>query len=220
VVPVGSFQSENGVNISRRDGAQILDGTNSRLRLGIAPCLEVLADVPTYVTPFRGSGASGFTNVVPAVKWQISPAPGKFDLSVTTGVALPTGAIQLSGRGAQPYLQFPWSFELGSGWAVTGMVTNFFMPAERVNQYTNQSTFVIERQFGERAFIFAEYVGEFPLAGGVAHVFNSGGGFRFTPTQQIDFHAAIGHNHNAPAYVLGVGYSFRIDGYLRAKGPE
>src|SRR6516225_9870976 len=51
VVPVGSFQSENGVNISDREGAQIFDGTNSRLRLGIATCLEVLLDVPTYVAP-------------------------------------------------------------------------------------------------------------------------------------------------------------------------
>src|SRR6516162_7124620 len=58
VVPVGSFQSENGVNISGRGGAQIFDGTNSRLRLGIAPCLEVLLDVPTYVAPVSGSGAS------------------------------------------------------------------------------------------------------------------------------------------------------------------
>jgi hypothetical protein len=217
VVPVGSFQSENGVNISRHDGAQTLDGTNSLLRLGIAPCLEVLVDVPTYVTPFRGSGASGFTNVAPAAKWQISPIPGKFDLSVTSGIALPTGAVAIAGRGVQPYLQFPWSFELGSSWAVTGMVTNFFMPAEPVNRYTNQSTFAIERQFGERAFIFAEYVGEFPLAGGAAHLFNSGGGVLITPTQQIDFHVAIGLNHNAPVYVVGIGYSFRIDGLFRAR---
>jgi hypothetical protein len=65
--------------------------------------------------------------------------------------------------------------------------------------------------------VFAEYVGEFPLAGSVTHVFNSGGGFRITPAEQIDFHAAIGLNHNAPAYVLGVGYSFRIGGLLKAK---
>jgi hypothetical protein len=46
------------------------------------------------------------------------------------------------------------------------MVTNFFTPANPVNRYTNQSTFVIERQLGERAFLFAEYVGEYPLVGG------------------------------------------------------
>ena len=37
VVPTGSFQSENGINLSRRDGATYFDGTNSRLRLGVAP---------------------------------------------------------------------------------------------------------------------------------------------------------------------------------------
>lgn len=215
VVPVGSFQNENGINLSRRDSAMIFDGTNSRLRLGIAPCLEVLVDLPTYVTSFRVPGASGFTNVTPAVKWQISPIPEKFDLSITAGAGIPTGAVAIAGPGLQPYLQFPWSVELGSGWAVTGMVTNFFTPADRVNRYTNQSTFVIERQFGERAFLFAEYVGEFPIAGGASHLFNSGGGYRTTNTQQIDFHLGIGLNRNAPAYIVGVGYSFRIDGLIR-----
>src|SRR5579871_2095348 len=60
VVPVGSLQNENGINVSRRDGADIFDGTNSRWRLGIAPCFEVLVDVPNYVGTLRGTGASGF----------------------------------------------------------------------------------------------------------------------------------------------------------------
>jgi outer membrane putative beta-barrel porin/alpha-amylase len=215
VIPVGSFQNENGVNFSGRDGTHVFDGSNSRLRLGIAPCLEVLVDLPSYVSTFRGPGASGFTNIAPAVKWQISPIPGKFDLSATAGVALPTGAIAIAGPGVQPYLQFPWSVELGSGWAITGMVTNFFIPADAVNRYTNQSTFVIERQFGERAFLFAEYVGEFPLVGGTRQLFNSGGGYRITNARQIDFHVGIGLNRNAPAYIFGIGYSFRLDGLFK-----
>src|ERR1700722_3146575 len=39
-VPVGSFQYETGINLNRHDSALVFDGTNSRLRLGIAPCLE------------------------------------------------------------------------------------------------------------------------------------------------------------------------------------
>jgi hypothetical protein len=31
-------------------------------------------------------------------------------------------------------------------------------------------------------------------------------------TQQVDFHIAFGLNHNAPSYIVGVGYSFRFDG--------
>jgi hypothetical protein len=217
VVPAGSLQNENGWNVSRHDGAGVFDGSNSRWRLGIAPCLEVLIDLPTYTGTFRGAGPSGFGDVAPAVKWQISPVPGKIDLSMTAGAALPTGAQAIAGRGVQPYLQFPWSVELHDGWAVTGMVTNFFTPDDPASRYSNQSTFVIEKEFGERYFLFVEYVGDFPAAGGPAHLINSGGGYRITDTQQIDFHLGFGLNRNAPDYVFGIGYSFRLDGLFKTK---
>ena len=38
---------------------------------------------------------------------------------------------------------------------------------------------------------------------------------RLTATQQLDFHVAAGLNHNAPSYIVGVGYSFRVDGLFR-----
>src|SRR5215469_5264304 len=123
VVPAGSLQSENGIDTSRDHGADILNGTNSRWRLGIAPCLEVLVDLPNYFATLRGVGPSGFGDVAPAVKWQISPLPGKFDLSLTVGAALPTGATDVAGPGVQPYVQFPWSIDLGGDWALNGMET-------------------------------------------------------------------------------------------------
>jgi hypothetical protein len=217
VVPVGSLQNENGINVSRRAGADIFDGTNSRWRLGIAPCIEVLVDLPNYVGTFRGAGASGFGDVAPAFKWQISPVPGKIDLSMTIGAGLPTGAVAIAGPGVQPYLQFPWSVELGGGWGISGMVTNFFTPADHVTKFSNQSTFVIEKEFGERSFLFTEYVGDFPLHGGTGQLINSGGGYRITNTQQIDFHIGFGLNRNSPTYIFGVGYSFRLDRLFRPR---
>ncbi len=59
VVPRGSFQNENGINFSQRDGGHVFDGTNSRLRWGIAPCLEVLVDIPTYFAAVTGPVNSG-----------------------------------------------------------------------------------------------------------------------------------------------------------------
>jgi hypothetical protein len=217
VVPVGSLQNENGANASRRAGADVFDGTNSRWRLGILPCFEVLVDLPNYEGTFRGAGASGFGNAAPAFKWQISPLPGKVDLSMTAGTGLPTGALAIAGRGVQPYLQFPWSVDLGGGWAVTGMVTNFFTPESPVAKYSNQPTFVIEKEFGERSFLFVEYVGDFPIRGGASQLFNSGGGYRITETQQIDFHIGFGLNRNAPTYIFGAGYSFRLDGLFKSR---
>jgi hypothetical protein len=212
VVPMGSFQSENGVNFRGQDGGQIIDGTNTRWRLGVAPCLEVLVDLPTYFGPVRGPGNSGFTDVTPAIKWQVSPIPGKIDLSLVAGVALPTGALGIAGPGAQPYLQMPWSWELHNGWGVSGMLTEFFRPADVITPGITEATFSIEKKVTERASLFVEYVGDYPENASPSQLFNSGGTYRLTPTQQVDFHVALGLNHNAPSYIVGVGYSFRIDG--------
>jgi hypothetical protein len=216
VVPVGSLQGENGVNLSRQDGDEVLDGTNTRLRLGVAQCLELLVDLPNYITGLHGILPSGFGDVSPAFKWQVSPIPGKVDLSVTFGAALPTGAVAIAGPGPQPYLQFPWSADLGKGWSVSGMVTNFFIPDSVVNAYTNQSTFVLQKDLDKRSFLFVEYVGDFPAHGATAQLFNSGGGYRITDTQQIDFRLGFGLDRAAPAYIFGIGYSFRLDGLFKA----
>lgn len=217
VVPAGSFQSENGVNFRGQDGGQIIDGTNTRWRLGIAPCLEILMDLPTYFGPVRGPGSSGFTDVTPAIKWQVSPIPGKIDVSLVAGVALPTGAVNIAGPGTQPYLQMPWSWELHDGWGVSGMLTEFFRPSDVVTPRITEATFSVEKKLTDKASLFVEYVGDYPENASPSQLINSGGLYRLSPTQQVDFHVAFGLDRNAPSYIVGVGYSFRIDGLFSGK---
>lgn len=212
VVPVGSFQSENGVDFRGQNGGQTIDGTNTRWRLGIAPCLELLVDLPTYFSAVRGPGGSGFTDVAPAIKWQVSPIPGKIDLSLVAGVALPTGAINIAGPGAQPYLQLPWSWELDDGWGLSGMLTEFLRPSDVATPRITETTFAIEKKVTEKASLFLEYVGDYPEKAGPSQFLSSGGSYHLSPTQQVDFHLAVGLTHNAPSYIVGVGYSFRLDG--------
>ncbi len=106
VVPVGSLQSENGVDVSTQHDERALDGTNSRLRLGAAPCLEVFLDIPSYTAALQADAPSGFGNVAPGLKWQISPMPGDFDLSATFGIGLPTGKQAVAGPACSPTCSF------------------------------------------------------------------------------------------------------------------
>jgi hypothetical protein len=69
-----SDRTLNQLQRARRQSG--LDRTNSRLRFGVAPCLEILLDLPSYVSTFRGSGPSGFSDIAPAIKCQISANPG------------------------------------------------------------------------------------------------------------------------------------------------
>jgi hypothetical protein len=215
VVPVGSLQSENGINTTGRGSEKTFDGTNSRLRLGVAPCLEFLVDVPNYFGRLKGDADSGFGNVAPAVKWQFSSLPEPWNLSVTAGAGLPTGSSKIAGPGLQPYLQFPWSYEFGGGWGTSGMLTTFFFPSGLANKQTTEATFVLEKKVTERASLFVEYVGDYPSRGSSVQLFNTGGGYLLTKTQQIDFHIAFGLNRNSPDYIIGLGYSFRFDDLFR-----
>jgi outer membrane putative beta-barrel porin/alpha-amylase len=211
VVPVGSLQGENGINSTGNGSEKTIDGTNSRLRLGVAPCFEILVDLPDYVGGVRGAADSGFTNVVPAIKYQLSSLPESWNLSVTAGAGLPTGATRITGPGVQPYLQFPWSHELGNGWSTSGMFTTFFFPSNPLNNEITEATFVIEKKISERVSLFAEYVGDFPSRGSNVELFNIGGEYLLSRTQQVDFHIAFGLNRNSPDYIVGVGYSWRLD---------
>ncbi len=211
VVPTGSLQAENGVNISRGDGSELFDGTNSRLRFGFATCLEALVDLPNYVDASGGRLPSGFGDVAPALKWQVSPVPGRVDLSIVAGAALPTGARAIAGPGIQPYLQMPWSIDLGRGWAMNGMETQAFTPSDPTSRTSTQSTVTIETDTTERSFVFVEYVGTFPEHRANNQLINCGGGYRVTNRRQIDFHVGWGLDRGAPSYVFGIGYSFRLD---------
>jgi hypothetical protein len=216
VVPPGSLQGENGINSTGHAVEKTFDGTNSRLRLGVAPCLELLVDLPNYVGALRGPADSGFSDVVPAVKWQISGLPEPWNLSATAGAGLPTGATKIAGLGVQPYLQFPWSHELGGGWGTSCMLTTFFFPSNPANNQTTEATFVVEKKVTQRTSLFVEYVGDYPVRGGNVELFNIGGEYLLTRTQQIDFHVAFGLNRNSPDYIVGIGYSWRLDNLFAA----
>jgi len=208
-VPVGSFQVENGVDLTGAGGTRVLQGTNTLLRLGIAECTELLLQLPSRSETVRGAGSSGFSDLAPGIKRQL--LGGDFDLFGIAGVLLPTGSESIDGKGFQPFLQLPWSVELSGGWGIDGQATVTVAPSEPKSNPTTQVTFGVTREFGERADMFLEYIGEFAAHLPADHRLNAGGGYRVTPMQQIDFHVGIGLNEAAPDWFVGVGYSFRFD---------
>jgi hypothetical protein len=211
VVSVGSLQIENGIDFSEQHGDRALDGSNSRVRLGIAPCLEVLLDVPSYLWTQHNTDASGFSNLSPAIKWQVGPMGDNFDLSAVLGVGLPTGSAAINGPGAQPYLQFPWSKELNMGLELSGMLTFFGRPADPDSALTTETTLAVDKKLTDQVEIFTELVGDYPSGGPSRQLINSGALWQFAKTQQLDLHVAFGLNRNSPDLIVGVGYSWRID---------
>lgn len=209
-VPVGSLQFENGINIADwRDGTR-LDGTNSRVRLGVADCAEVLVDIPNYSFASRSADVRGFTGIAPAGKLEIEGLPPGLQLSVVTGVGLPTGVSSNTGQSYKPYVQIPWSQEIAGAWSVHGMFTQTWIPGQASDQLF-EGTLSLEREIGEDADAFVEYVGDYPTHDGPSQILNFGGAYRITNVQQIDFHAGFGFTRQSSRSYIGIGYSFRLD---------
>jgi hypothetical protein len=97
------------------------------------------------------------------------------------------------------------------------MLTEFFRPSDPNSKRITETTFVIEKKVTERASLFVEYVGDYLQNGSPSQLLNSGGVYRLSPNQQLDFHVALGLNHNAPSYIVGIGYSVRFDELLSIK---
>jgi hypothetical protein len=144
-----------------RQGSNVLSGTETRLRLGIAECTEVLADVPTYFYSLNGRASSGFSDLVVSFKREL-PVPFGFHLSAAGGLGLPTGTSMISSQGYDPYIQFPWSRGLTDEWSLHGMFTVTWFTSQHISNPTFEPTLSFERDLGSTGDLFVEYVGDYP----------------------------------------------------------
>jgi hypothetical protein len=92
VVPSGSLQVENGLQIATASGERTFDGPESLVVFGLTDATELRFTVPDY---FQASSGSGFGDLSLGVKQQIGHTPGGFDVSLIAFLSFPTGALPL-----------------------------------------------------------------------------------------------------------------------------
>ena len=90
------------------------------------------------------------------------------------------------------------------------MFTQFWLADQKSNAIS-EATFVVEPEVGAHAYLFVEYVGDYPNHDVPRQLINSGAAYRLTRTQQIDFRAGFGQTNRSPSYFFGLGYSVRFD---------
>ena len=95
-------------------------------------------DVPNYSFSPRAAGVRGFTGIAPAAKWEFQGLPEGLQVSVVAGAGLPTGPASNGGDTTRPYLQLPWSQEIGGDFSLHGMVTQTWIPGQGERQNTRR----------------------------------------------------------------------------------
>jgi Putative MetA-pathway of phenol degradation len=209
-VPPGSFQVESGVTWTTENGSDMLDATNTLLRLGLANCTELAISAPTYLFAVNGPALSGFNDVVLSFKRQLPSVYG-FKLAAFAGLEFPSGNHDLSKGGYDPYLQGSWSRDLPGGWGVAGMFTIFWFTSQSSENPTFEPTFEVTRNLLPSVDSFVEYVGDYPEHSRPAQVLDAGATWLIARRQQLDVHFGFGLNSSSPDHFFGIGYSFRLD---------
>jgi len=209
-VPYGSAQVESGVQWTGRNRSNVVDGTETILRFGVAECTEFDVQVPDYFYAINGPAASGFSDVTAGFNHQFTLNPGNFIFGAGAGITFPSGANAVSNHGYNPYVQFMWSRNLPYEWSLSGMFIATWYTSQPAQNPTLQPSVQISRNIGRYASAFAEYYGDYNHQR-PSQIVDGGFLYPLTLRQQIDLSAGFGLNSSSPSQFVGAGYSFRLD---------
>lgn len=210
-VPESSLQIENGAAISRSGANSTVDLPETRLRLGLGSCTELLLDLPELVHINGANGFTGSSDLGPAIKHQFSPVLGGLTLEVIGGVFVNNGDKRLTGRGPAPYLQIPWSYDLAENWTLNGMVSDITHPRDAHDHDQLELTLYVDRTINNRLDLYAEYANDTQRDGPTLNRLSIGASYQLTPTRIVDIKIGAGLNAESPRYYVGIGYSIRFD---------
>jgi len=193
----------------------VVDGPESLLRIGVANRTELRFTAPDYDYDLKGYGGlgSGFGDFAFGVKEQLGPTRGGFVVSAILFLSFPTGARTVSSGGYDPGLQVPWSRTLSAKWTAAGMFSLYWPTQGHTRNLAGQSTFLLDRQLTGPWDAFVEFAGTYPERGGPQNLLHFGTALKLTKQHQLDFHAGVALSSAAPDHFVGIGYSFRFQGF-------
>ena len=212
VVPKGSIQVENGMEVTNSQGQTSVDGPETWFRFGVAKSTELRLAAPDFLGNLPASPAasvSGFGDLSIGLKQQLGPVK-QFDVSVILFLSLPSGAAGVSSHGYDPGVQAPWSRKLSANWSAAGQVALYWPTQGNTRNLTGEFTYLFDRQLTSRWDAFAEYAGDFPRHGGPRNLLHFGAVCKVAQRHQVDFHVGVGLSSAAVDHFIGVGYSFRL----------
>lgn len=213
-MPARSFIWEQGIADYTRDTARGVTTTawsvDTRLRYGLTDRLEVQVAVPVWAdtrTQGRGarSSADGIGDASLALKFDVMPGDGPWDLALLGVVEFPTGDSLIGADGTQ----YSLGATLGTSFD-DGQTLAFYANVDRLR---GEDTWTLSSSWGfDLGDTLAGYVeaGYVPAGNGDPSNVLAGGGLMWAvqDTVQLDAWVLAGVNNPSPDLEVGAGFSF------------
>jgi hypothetical protein len=215
-VPQGSFQAESGATYTDNRGGTYLWGLpETLLRFGMTDNTEFRFTPPNYIylgNKHPGSLINNFGDMSVGLSHHLI-APGKVDVALIPILNIPSGANSASSNSLGPQFRVVLGKNLTNKWIMSGQLdTRWNTRPNRIAAVVFNPTFINYYSFTKKFTGFLEYSGFYPTHGKTLQFIQSGALYLLTPRQQLDARIAVGLNKTSPKFLVGFGYSFRIDG--------
>jgi len=219
-VPQGSLQFENGATFTdNRHGTYSWTTPETLIRLGLTANTELRYTVPnlTYIgnkQPGHLASNFGDTSVGLSHHWLL---PGKVDFAVIPILNIPTGANLVSSNSLDPQARLVVGKSVTSKLYVSSMLdTRWYTNKNAVAPVVMTPTLIGYYTLAKNLTGFLEYAAIIPTEGKSSHYAQTGALYLISPRNQVDVRVAAGLNPAAPDFLIGFGYSFRVDGLFGA----
>ena len=97
------------------------------------------------------------------------------------------------------------------------MLTGFFHPSGPISKLVTQSNFVLEKKVATNAALFIEYSGDFPSHGSPSETLNTAVCIASQKRSKSISTLRLASTAMPQTIIMGVGYSFRLDGLFGAR---
>lgn|GEM_PF-609422 len=215
-VPQGSLQFESGATFTdNRHGTYSWTMPETLIRLGLTTNTELRYTVPnfTYIgnkQPGHLASNWGDTSVGLSHHWLL---PGKVDFAVIPVLNIPTGANLVSSNGVDPQLRLVVGRNATKKLYLSSMLdTRWYTNKNAAAHIVMMPTLIGYYTLAKNLTGFLEYAASIPTEGKTSHYAQTGALYLLSPRNQVDIRVAAGLNPAAPDFLIGFGYSFRVDG--------
>ncbi len=218
LIPGGSFQIENGVDVNAQRQRYVVDGPESLLRVGLTNRVEgrFLASDAVYQSSSASTPASlQSTDAAVGAKMLLAGPNTVSPKSAILSLSFPTGGPSLTSGSYDPGLTLLWTQAIPRGYFINELAGVTLTTLHGARRPAWEPSVAFGRSLSPKLTVFGEYAPTVLQDRSVVQVVD--GGILFAPVklQQFDLRFAYLNDFQGIHTLVSGGYSIRRDGWGR-----
>jgi hypothetical protein len=208
----GSLQIENGIQYKyQAQNKDFVALPETLFRYGLTRRFEIRASLPNLFLEEDNDRSPQFTDLTLSTKIRLGTIGKNLDLGLVLGTNIPTGSSSSSSDNLNPFVRFAYSKPLSRKITALGSLNLGFSRVDRQSEYVVQPALVLYYAKNKKLTLFLDQAVDVPSYGEMIYQIRPGLLYSPHPKHQLDLYCNLGINSQFRDFLIGAGYSFRLD---------